>query len=222
MQRRLCFYYTEVTDWTVCFICQEDGLKNPLECPATNSKRADKTSGYNYLAEQLLKFNEIGHLPTDLAERVKSSCNTELSKEELSNVLIKNSATFHKVCKNRYDKLRFDRACKKRKEPEDATAIDFTTPPGTRRRYSADNFQQKCFFYDKPDTEGNLTKAQTLGLDTRARNATEQLCDEQLLVKLSQGISYIHRFFVIPKFHLSLIILSCPSNLSLNLFLNYS
>ena len=30
-------------------------------------------------------------------------------------------------------------------------------------------------------------------------------------------------FFVrIPKFHLSLIILSCPSNLSLNLFLNYS
>ena len=34
----------------------------------------------------------------------------------------------------------------------------------------------------------------------------------------------LHRFFFvrIPKFHLSLIILSCPSNLSLNLFLNYS
>ena len=36
-------------------------------------------------------------------------------------------------------------------------------------------------------------------------------------------IIYTGFFFVrIPKFHLSLIILSCPSNLSLNLFLNYS
>ena len=43
------------------------------------------------------------------------------------------------------------------------------------------------FFCDKEDSTENLTKAQTFKLDRKVRDAANQLCDEMLLAKLSEG-----------------------------------
>ena len=51
--------------WDLCILCQENGTR--LQCPyAVKSNKASVGSGYNTLAEQLTKFNELGHMPIDV------------------------------------------------------------------------------------------------------------------------------------------------------------
>ena len=50
-----------VTDWTLCFICQEtttESLTNPSQ-----NQQEDKGSIYSTLIEHLNRFNELGLLP---------------------------------------------------------------------------------------------------------------------------------------------------------------
>ena len=50
-----------------------------------------------------------------------------------------------------------------------------------RARYSAKNFQLKCFL------DNNLTKVQTVGLDRSVCNAAYALSVKKLIAKLSEG-----------------------------------
>ena len=168
------------SDFDLCFICQEPSGEQ-LVCPATNSTRTDKASGYLSIAQQLQQFDEIGELSATISARI-----SYLSCEDLVAKLVTNEAKFHKKCRNRYDKQHFERASKKRRQLVDDTS-DAVSPPSTRARYSAKNFQPKCFFCDREDSVDNLTQAQTFELDRKVRDAASQLCDEKLLARLSEG-----------------------------------
>ena len=168
------------SDFDLCFICQELSGEQ-LVCPATNSTRTDKASGYFTIAQQLQQFDAIGELSGNISARISN-----LSCEELVAKLVTNEAKFHKKCRNRYDKQHYERASKKRKQLVHDTS-DVVSPPSTRARYSAKNFQPKCFFCDREDSIENLTQAQTFELDRKVRNAASQLCDEKLLARLSEG-----------------------------------
>ena len=52
------------TDWKLCVLCQMDTTE-PLHCPA-DSKRSTGGSGYQTLADNLLRFSEIDGLPKSL------------------------------------------------------------------------------------------------------------------------------------------------------------
>ena len=52
------------TNWELCIICQELAAE-PLTSPL-NSKRKDTGKGYHSLAENLVKFDELGELPRTL------------------------------------------------------------------------------------------------------------------------------------------------------------
>ena len=56
-----CLRQPTVTNWELCIICQEDN-EEPLTCPS-NSKRKDLGSGYSSLADNLIRFHELGELP---------------------------------------------------------------------------------------------------------------------------------------------------------------
>ena len=153
------------TNWELCFICQEPS-KEILECSAKRSTHLDKSAGYRNVADQLKKFQAIGQLATNIDNRIG-----ETSSGDLSDQFVTNEAKFHKRCKNKYDRYHYQ---KKRKQPLSESA---ECPPlaSTRARYSATNFQLKCFFCEKEDTNHNLTQAQTLGLDRKVRDAATAL-----------------------------------------------
>ena len=165
------------TNWELCFICQEPS-KEILECSAKRSTHLDKSAGYRNVADQLKKFQAIGQLATNIDNRIG-----ETSSGDLSDPFVTNEAKFHKRCKNKYDHYHYQ---KKRKQPLSESE---ECPPlaSTRARYSATNFQLKCFFCEKEDTNHNLTQAQTLGLDRKVRDAATALTDQRLLAKLSEG-----------------------------------
>ncbi len=126
-------------------------------------------------------FEAIDELSPAISARIHS-----LTCEDLVQKLLNNEAKFHKKCRSKYDKHHNERASKKRKQSVEG-AFNTTSPPSTRARYSAKNFQPKCFFCDKEDSVENLTQAQTFELDRKVRDAANQLCDERLLARLSEG-----------------------------------
>ena len=95
------------SNFELCFICQEPS-EEQLVCPATNSTRTDKSTGYLTLVQQLKQFGTIGELPISISSRVNYlSCNDLLER------YVSNEAKFHKKCRNKYDKQHYDRASKK-------------------------------------------------------------------------------------------------------------
>ena len=98
------------SDFDLCFICQEPSGEQ-LVCPATNSTRTDKASGYLTIAQQLQQFGAIGELSATISARI-----SYLSCEDLVAKLVTNEAKFHKKCRNKCDKQRYERASKKRKQ----------------------------------------------------------------------------------------------------------
>ena len=49
------------TDWNFCVLCQAK-TSEPLQCPA-HSKRTNDGAGYRYVAENLIKFQELDYIP---------------------------------------------------------------------------------------------------------------------------------------------------------------
>lgn len=168
------------SDFELCFICQEESGESLL-CPATNSTHPNKSSGYLTIAQQLKKFEAINELPKSISCRI-----SHLSCNDLLESLFSNEAKFHKKCRNKYDKQHYERISQKRKLCTESGEDDISRP-STRTRYTAKNFQPKCLFCDQEDNMDRLTKAQTLELDRKVRDVANQLCDEVLLAKLSEG-----------------------------------
>ena len=52
------------TNWAICVLCQQV-TREALQCPARSSK-APIGSGYTSLAQHLLRFKALGHVPMDI------------------------------------------------------------------------------------------------------------------------------------------------------------
>ena len=52
------------TNWNLCVICQYD-KNEPFQCPS-HSTQLDKLSRYKSLAENIIRFHELGELPRTL------------------------------------------------------------------------------------------------------------------------------------------------------------
>ena len=70
--------------WDVCFICQV-ATQESLICPPTNSRQIDKSLGYQSIAEQLKKFEELGELPGTIQWRTHFLSQRNLAEELLEN-----------------------------------------------------------------------------------------------------------------------------------------
>eukprot|EP00112_Aurelia_sp_Birch-Aquarium-sp1_P021710 Seg591.4 transcript_id=Seg591.4/GoldUCD/mRNA.D3Y31 product="hypothetical protein" protein_id=Seg591.4/GoldUCD/D3Y31 len=78
------------SDFDLCYICQEPSGEQ-LVCPATNSTRTDKASGYLTIVQQLQQFDAIGELSPTISARIN-----HLICEDLVAKLVNNEAKFHK------------------------------------------------------------------------------------------------------------------------------
>ena len=108
-----------VTNWKLCMICQEDN-EEPLTCPL-KSKRKDVGSGYSSLAENLIRFNQLGQLPFHLKGLDEGN--------GIEKTMITNSAQYHQSCRLKFNNTKLQRA-QKRAQTKDIkehyTQMEFT------------------------------------------------------------------------------------------------
>ena len=165
------------TDWNLCVLCQMDTTE-PFHCPA-DSKRSTGGSGYQTLANNLLRFSEIDCLPKSLdISRLDDG-------EGIESTLQHHRAKWHDSCRLQYNKTQLTRAEKRKTTSCDTEGV---TPKFTR--HSVDHSEallETCFFCDKPAGNESLRKASTFDLDRRVRKCALKLEDKSLIAKLSAG-----------------------------------
>ena len=170
-----CQSPVQLINWDICILCQDHGgtLIRPTE------------AGYTSLAKNLYSLHELNSLPLNIDI---SRLNDGNGLEE---TLITHSVKWHKACYVLCNADKIERA-RKRKEkvsqelPHSPVKqhLRSTSTPSRSMKTDSDN-EPACFFCD--DTTGNLTKVETMSLDTRVRQIAKELRDTKLLAKLSGG-----------------------------------
>ena len=165
-----------LTNWNQCVLCQGD-TSEPLSCPA-DSKR-NTGSGYQTLADSLLRFSQIGCLPKSLdMSRLDDG-------EGLQSTFQSHKAKWHDSCRLKYYKTALNRAQKRKTSREHSG--------GVSRKYTCQSIRvdhkepETCFFCDQTAGKESLHKASTFDLDKHVRKSALKLEDKPLLAKLSAG-----------------------------------
>ena len=97
-------------------------------------------SGYSSLAENLIRFNELGRLPIHL-ERLDEGNGIEMA-------MIANNAKYHQSCKLQYNNTKLQRA-EKKAQKVDGEDHDVYTACKYRKPRNTDNSvlqKEACFF----------------------------------------------------------------------------
>lgn len=99
---------TVVTDWSKCFLCQEDTTE-VLQCPA-ESCRGTQGAGYSTITEFLEGFSVIDSLPKTLnLSRLDDGEGVEVTLKE-------HKAKWHDSCRLWYNKTELQRAEKRKRQ----------------------------------------------------------------------------------------------------------
>lgn len=171
-----------ITDWSKCFICQEDkneSLKSPS--PTTDSAK----SGYRTLSTNIPEFAKINEMPVPLdIQRIDEGDGIEAA-------LIKHNAKYHELCRLKFNNTKLQRA-QKRHQPRDDNRSDQPSPKFTRQRPITTAEEQphcldECFICEKPSSRSELHETMTMKINTRLHQCATNLQDKKLLAKLSAG-----------------------------------
>lgn len=147
------------------------------------SKRKDIGSGYSSLAENLIKFNELGELPGSLKlERLDDGHGIEAA-------MVAHGAQYHHTCKLQYNNTKLQRAEKRALKKESQSDEEQSLCKRTRAhsRSSTEKVPETCFFCGQPAGSNSLRKAATFEIDRRVRACANLLGDTELLGRLSGG-----------------------------------
>lgn len=89
------------TNWDICVLCQAV-TDEPLLCPLRNTKKQSVGSGYVSLAEDLVRFRALQHIPMDLnLERLDDG-------DGIESTLRRHNAGWHKTCRIKFIKRAYD------------------------------------------------------------------------------------------------------------------
>ena len=104
-----------ITNWNLCVLCQLD-TNAALECPA-RSTRPTSGSGYKSLAEHLIQFQSLGHVPMDI------DINMLDDGDGIEATLMRHQACWHKTCRLNFNQTKLDRLNKKVVQEENEISI---------------------------------------------------------------------------------------------------
>ena len=187
LTRRFRLHFQLGMDWKLCIICQRS-TRESLQCPG-KSKRKDAGAGYFSFIRIATEYKELGIEVSKI----------DIESPEIVNTLMIQNASWHKSCRDLYNKTKLERA-KKRKLAESecdevensATEEPSSSSPVKSRRSSilagpAVPQKLQCFFCDKQSNPEDLRCASTLEVDQRVRDCAMVLNDNGLIAKLSAG-----------------------------------
>ena len=170
------------TDWKLCLICQEDTTET-LTKP-DQSKRKDIGSGYSSLAENLIKFSELGELPRSIhLERLDDGHGIEAA-------MVAHGAQYHQKRRLQYNNTKRQTAQMRSLKKEDESDGEQAACKCTRshsRSSSTEKVPETCFFCEQPPWANSLRKAATFQMYRRVCACSTLLGDTELLGHLSGG-----------------------------------
>ena len=91
---------------------------------------------------------------------------------------------WHKSCRDKFNKTKVDRLLKRKLSGD---SHDQRSSKRTRTLFPDSKQSPVCFFCQAPATDGELREACTMDIDSRVRSVAHELCDVNLLSKLSTG-----------------------------------
>jgi len=148
------------------------------------SKRKDIGIGYSSLAENLVKFSELGELPGSFhLERLDDGHGIEAA-------MVAHVAKYHQTCRLQYNNTKLQRAEKNALKKEGVREEERPACKLTRlhsRSSSTQKVPETCFFREQPAGADSPRKASTFQMDRRVRDCATLLGDAELLVPLSGG-----------------------------------
>ena len=185
----------ENIDFQRCFLCQSTNTNDLKDPKSARIKNREEHKPYKTLAQNILELYNLDEFPFAInIEKLDSH------EGGLEAVLTRNGALFHKLCRNRIDNQKVERA-RKRKQVEHVSS-----PVKTRRcsilnsssasldgdicdSQSAAEKSELCFLCDQPASNElkKLHKVATFGIDEKVRRCAMKLCDTELLRKISNG-----------------------------------
>lgn len=130
-KRALC-----ATNWELCVLCQsETGAQ--LECPAKSTTSAIG-NGYKSLANNIIQFQELGHIPMGInTDRIDDGNGIETT-------MLTNNAVWHKKCHLKFNVTMIERLRKKItaqvKQADASSAVQTSSLHG-----KSDLTEDKCF-----------------------------------------------------------------------------
>ena len=164
------------TNWELCVICQEVTAE-PLTSPL-NSKRNDIGKGYQSLAENLVKFDELGKLPRTLhLDRLNEG-------QGIETAMITNKVKWHKTCRLHYNNQMLQRAGKREHQSPE---IDDAPRKCSRLKSLLKSDGKLCFFCGEEGGTDGLHELTTFQVDQRVHKCAKLTGDSFLLAKLSLG-----------------------------------
>lgn len=166
------------TDWELCILCQRvtsDSLQSPIRW-SKNTCSSDY-AGYISLAEDLLRFNTLQHIPLDLdLRRLDEGIGIERT-------LSVRQAKWHKKCRLKFNKKAFGELSRKEIASQPSTSHVKTRSTNSH----LESTDPLCFFCDEPAGSLDLRKASTKNIDANVRRCAIELEDSSLLTKLAAG-----------------------------------
>ena len=152
------------TNWDICVLCQED-TGEPLQCPLRAKRQSKVGTGYSSLAENLLQFQTLQHVPLDI--------NLECLDDGggIESTLMVHQAKWHKKCQLQFNKKAFDEQCRR----ESTVTVQQGSPSVMHTRSvksHPSSTEPTCFFCDKP---AGLHNASTYNIDTNVRRCALEL-----------------------------------------------
>ena len=172
-----------VINWELCVLCQED-TKATLECPAKSTK-APIGSGYKSLAEHLIQFQSIGHMPMDI------DIETLDDGDGIDATMMRHKASWHKTCRLKFNKTQLERLRSRSIEQDEEKCEEQDEVKESMQTRSShgriDLKEARCFFCDEPAGSAGLHNASTYDIDMKVRKCAMELKDTSLLAKLAPG-----------------------------------
>lgn len=162
---------TNKVNWANCVICQED-TKEKTVCP-TNGRR--HISGYQYVADNLTQFHELGYHFSDV-----DFCAFD-NGSGIVETFQTHGAIWHKTCRDKISTRMVERA--KQKQQTDVV----TSSPAKTRRKVLQHERDCCFFCGEPAGTNVLHRVSTMEVDEKVRKKATLLKDQVLLQKLAPG-----------------------------------
>ena len=115
-----------LTNWALCFLCQEDDKDTLLVDPQRNKDESVKTSTYKSMADRLVEFQSYGKIPMNInLDRLDDGTG-------ITNTLQVKGAKYHKNC---YPQISRDRLliAKKRHSKKHGESTEGPSPKKTKR-----------------------------------------------------------------------------------------
>lgn len=160
-------------EWNLCIICQRVSSEE-LRCPNKFASDRSPAAIYNAFLENVEEFKNLNALPVKV----------DYGKQGTSETFVQNNALWHKHCHQKFNNSMLERVKLRLKRKRGSQVGEGEAACRPKRQSTTIN--TLCTFCGDMTTD-LLHEFTTFNMDKTIRDMANEMCDSELLVKLSGG-----------------------------------